>query len=72
VTPAQAFLPLGSLARIEVADGMNQVSREDGKRRIVMQCNVRDRTWACLSPRPKPLWRGAVARGWLVRLERAI
>jgi len=37
------FVPLGSVARIEVADGINQVSRENGKRRIVVQCNVRGR-----------------------------
>jgi len=37
------FMPLGSLARIEVAEGTNQISRENGKRRIVVQCNVRGR-----------------------------
>jgi cobalt-zinc-cadmium resistance protein CzcA len=38
-----AFVPLSSLAEVEVAEGMNQVSRENGKRRIVVQCNVRGR-----------------------------
>jgi cobalt-zinc-cadmium resistance protein CzcA len=37
------FIPLGQVARIEVAEGMNQISRENGKRRIVVQCNVRGR-----------------------------
>ena len=37
------FVPLGALASIEVAEGPNQVSRENGKRRVVVQCNVRGR-----------------------------
>ncbi len=37
------FLPLGEVARIEIAEGPNQVSRENGKRRIVVQANVRGR-----------------------------
>ncbi|MCC6970253.1 MAG: CusA/CzcA family heavy metal efflux RND transporter [Phycisphaerales bacterium] len=37
------FVPLGNVARIEVAEGANQISRENGKRRIVVQCNVRGR-----------------------------
>ncbi len=37
------FIPLGQIARIEVAEGANQISRENGKRRIVVQCNVRGR-----------------------------
>ncbi|MBL8859850.1 MAG: CusA/CzcA family heavy metal efflux RND transporter [Planctomycetes bacterium] len=39
----RGFLPLGTVARIEVAEGVNQISRENGKRRIVVQCNVRGR-----------------------------
>lgn len=38
-----AALPLASLARVSVAEGRNQISRTDGKRRIVVQCNVRGR-----------------------------
>lgn len=41
--PRGRFVPLGSLANIAVAEGPNQVSRENGKRRIVVQANVRDR-----------------------------
>ncbi|MCI0631061.1 MAG: efflux RND transporter permease subunit [Phycisphaerales bacterium] len=37
------FMPLGAVARIDVAEGINQISRENGKRRIVVQCNVRGR-----------------------------
>ncbi len=37
------FIPLGDVARVEVAEGTNQISRTDGKRRIVVQCNVRGR-----------------------------
>lgn len=37
------FVPLGRVARIELTEGANQVSRENGKRRIVVQCNVRGR-----------------------------
>ena len=37
------FIPLGDVARIDVAEGTNQISRENGKRRVVVQCNVRGR-----------------------------
>ena len=37
------FVPLGSVANIEVAEGPNQISRENGKRRVVVQANVRGR-----------------------------
>jgi len=38
--------PLGELAEIRRADGANQVSRENSKRRVVVQCNVRGRDLA--------------------------
>tara|TARA_R110002072_G_scaffold295396_1_gene466328 strand:- start:2085 stop:5501 length:3417 start_codon:yes stop_codon:yes gene_type:complete len=38
-----AYIPLAALASIEVAEGPNQISRENGKRRIVVQANVRGR-----------------------------
>ena len=42
--PGQAgYVPLGQLASIEVAPGPNQISRENGKRRIVITSNVRGR-----------------------------
>ena len=37
------FIPLGELARLEVSEGPNQISRENGKRRVVVQANVRGR-----------------------------
>ena len=37
------FVPLGAVARISLEEGPNQVSRENGKRRVVVQCNVRGR-----------------------------
>jgi cobalt-zinc-cadmium resistance protein CzcA len=37
------YVPLGELATIAVAEGPNQISRENGKRRIVVQANVRGR-----------------------------
>jgi cobalt-zinc-cadmium resistance protein CzcA len=42
-TPAGAFVPLQSIAAISVVDGLNQISRENGKRKIVVQANVRAR-----------------------------
>ncbi len=38
-----AFLPLSTLAKVTVGEGLNQISRDNGKRRIVVQCNVRGR-----------------------------
>jgi cobalt-zinc-cadmium resistance protein CzcA len=37
------FIPLSVVADIELVEGPNQVSREDGKRRVVVQANVRGR-----------------------------
>ena len=37
------YVPLSALAEIDTAPGPNQISREDGKRRIVVSDNVRDR-----------------------------
>ncbi|MGQ3085112.1 CusA/CzcA family heavy metal efflux RND transporter [Hydrogenophaga sp. ANAO-22] len=38
-----SFIPLSELATLDLAPGPNQVSREDGKRRIVVSTNVRGR-----------------------------
>lgn len=40
---APAFVPLGAVARFDENPGPNQVSRENGKRRIVVSANVRGR-----------------------------
>ena len=37
------FIPLGELATLTLAPGPNQVSRENGKRRVVVSANVRGR-----------------------------
>ncbi|QIL73197.1 CusA/CzcA family heavy metal efflux RND transporter [Diaphorobacter sp. HDW4B] len=39
----QGFVPLSAVATFELSPGPNQVSREDGKRRIVVSANVRGR-----------------------------
>lgn len=38
-----SFIPLGEVASLQFAPGPNQVSREDGKRRVVVSANVRGR-----------------------------
>ncbi|SDI08539.1 CusA/CzcA family heavy metal efflux RND transporter [Variovorax sp. OV700] len=38
-----SFIPLGEVVTLELAPGPNQVSRENGKRRIVVSANVRGR-----------------------------
>lgn len=37
------YVPLSSVAAIEIAPGPNQISRENGKRRVVVMANVRGR-----------------------------
>jgi len=41
--PSGGYLPLQELANIEMALGVNQVNRENGKRRVVVTANVRGR-----------------------------
>lgn len=38
-----AAIPLSALARFDTAQGPNQISRDNGKRRVVVQANVRGR-----------------------------
>ena len=42
-TEVPAFVPLGELAEFELGPGPNQISRENGKRRVVVTANVRGR-----------------------------
>jgi len=42
-TGAASYVPLGEVAELVFAPGPNQVSRENGKRRIVVSANVRGR-----------------------------
>ncbi|HOW69565.1 MAG TPA: CusA/CzcA family heavy metal efflux RND transporter [Phycisphaerae bacterium] len=41
--PRAGYIPLSSVAKIGITEGARQIRREDGKRRIVVQCNVRGR-----------------------------
>jgi len=41
--PEGGFVPLGEVATLTLAPGANQISRENGKRRLVVTANVRDR-----------------------------
>ena len=41
--PGAPTVPLSSVARFEAAEGPNQISRENGKRRIIVHANVRGR-----------------------------
>jgi cobalt-zinc-cadmium resistance protein CzcA len=43
VVNGQGFVPLASVADLTIAPGPNQVSRENGKRRVVVTANVRGR-----------------------------
>lgn len=43
VSDVPMFVPLGELADFEVGPGPNQISRENGKRRVVITANVRGR-----------------------------
>src|SRR5690606_12706601 len=40
---AGGSIPLAEVAELQIAPGPNQISREDGKRRIVVTANVRGR-----------------------------
>jgi len=44
--PQGGYVPLGELASLTVAPGPNQISRENGKRRLVVSANVRGRDLA--------------------------
>jgi cobalt-zinc-cadmium resistance protein CzcA len=37
------FVPLGTVVRIEIVEGPNQISRENGRRRVVVRANIRGR-----------------------------
>ena len=43
MTPTAGYVPLGELVSLDIAPGPNQVSRENGKRRVVVTANVRER-----------------------------
>jgi heavy metal efflux system protein len=41
--PDKAYTTLGDVASISIVEGPNQITRENGKRRVVVTANVRDR-----------------------------
>jgi cobalt-zinc-cadmium resistance protein CzcA len=43
LTSSARYVPLGELVSFDIAPGPNQVSRENGKRRVVVTANVRER-----------------------------
>ncbi len=43
LTPRPDYVPLKEVAKLEIAYGPNQISRENGKRRVVVTANVRGR-----------------------------
>jgi len=43
IAAAVPYVPLSAVAEIQVAPGPNQISRENGKRRVVVTANVRER-----------------------------
>jgi cobalt-zinc-cadmium resistance protein CzcA len=46
--PTPVTVPLGQLAAFSISEGPNQISRENGKRRVVVTANVRDRDIAAV------------------------
>lgn len=47
---ATSYIPLGEVATLTIAPGPNQISRENGKRRIVISANVRGRDLGTFVP----------------------
>jgi cobalt-zinc-cadmium resistance protein CzcA len=41
--PQAGYVPLGEIAELELQTGLNQINRENGKRRVVVTANVRGR-----------------------------
>lgn len=43
VATLRGTVPLGSVAKLSLTEGLGQINRENGKRRLVVQANVQDR-----------------------------
>lgn len=56
---ATTYIPLGEVATLDFAPGPNQISRENGKRRIVVSANVRGRDIGTFVPEAQQ----AIAQG---------
>ena len=57
---AISYIPLTEVATLDFAPGPNQISREDGKRRIVVSANVRGRDIGSFVPEAEQLIRAQV------------
>jgi cobalt-zinc-cadmium resistance protein CzcA len=55
-----AFVPLGAVAKLALGTGPNQISRENGKRRVVVTANVRGRDLGSFVAEAKQRIRDAV------------
>lgn len=58
--PAPAYVALGEVANLEVVEGPNQISRENGKRRVVVTANVRGRDLGSFVNEAEALVKGQV------------
>ncbi|MES2833678.1 MAG: CusA/CzcA family heavy metal efflux RND transporter [Pseudomonadota bacterium] len=66
--PGAATVPLSAVARFDTSEGPNQISRENGKRRVVVQANVRGRDLGGFVKEARAAIDGKVAPpsgGWL-------
>jgi cobalt-zinc-cadmium resistance protein CzcA len=66
--PGAATVPLSAVARFDTSEGPNQISRENGKRRVVVQANVRGRDLGGFVQEARAAIDGKVsppAGGWL-------
>jgi cobalt-zinc-cadmium resistance protein CzcA len=72
--PGTAAIPLSTLARFDAAEGPNQISRENGKRRIVVQANVRGRDLGgfVAEAKDRRARRGPASRRLMARLGRPV
>ncbi|KAF1854674.1 hypothetical protein Lal_00013075 [Lupinus albus] len=67
------YVPLSSVATVDSAPGPNQISRENGKRRIVVTANVRERDLGSFVSEAQEPWRRRSSfRPVLDRLGRAV
>ncbi|MBC7857181.1 MAG: CusA/CzcA family heavy metal efflux RND transporter [Burkholderiaceae bacterium] len=57
---ATSYIPLAEVATLDFAPGPNQISREDGKRRVVVSANVRGRDIGSFVPEAERLIRAEV------------
>lgn len=68
--PEGQYVPLGNLAAIREVEGPTQISRENSMRRVVVECNIRDRDMGSFvaeaKERLKPI-AGSLPTGYLMK-----